>query len=907
MNWYEKGVFEAEPSNNKKFYMLFAYPTTSGILHIGHARSYTIPDVIARYKRLRGFNVLFPLGFHATGIDCIKIFDKIKENLENAKIYGIPIEDAKKIFSPEELEKYFEKRMEESMKKLGISLDFREKVSTIDPQYKKFIQWQFKKLKEKGYLIQRDYRLAWCPKCNNPVSLDPAEADISEWKGAQIKEYFIIKFKIENEDVYLPAATMRPETIFGVTNIWINPNGKYVKAKVDNEIWVVSNDAIKKLENLDKKIEIIKEISKNDILGKNVINPITKNKVQILEGEFVDISEATGVVMSVPAHDPFDYIYLKKKAPNIKTIQVIEVLGFGKEPAGEILRKMNIKDEKDPKIEEAVKELYKLEFQGKMLNSIEKFGGMLVSEAKEKIVKYIDSIGAGDRIYEFSVKPIHCRCGTEIIIKKVSNQWFIDYGNKQWKEITKKAIEKMNFYPEEYKKELPGIIDWLEARPCVRKRGFGTDFPFEKDWKIEALSDSTIYMAFFIISKYINNGEIKIDDLTDEFFDYVFLNKKIKIKNKIYEKIKKEFEYWYPLDLNAGGKEHKAVHFPFFIFHHTAIFPEKYWPKGIFLNWHLIVEGKKMSKHLGNVIYIDDAIKDFGADAVRLYVINGCNQWQDFDWSNKIAENYKKIISEFKEIFLELIKSESKEIKRIDKWFASRFNHNLELATALLEKNEIKKASDILFFNVLSDIKWYKNRTKNYNIKNILLNWLKSISIFIPFTAEELWNATGNTGFISNESWPKIDSNAINLKIEAEEEVVKKIIEDINEIKKITNIEKPQKISIIVSEKWKYEVYNYVVQGKDIKDIMSDEKYKKIGKRVIDYILKLKKKFIKDELFLSETSEFSAICDAKEFLENIFKCDIEIYRANKIPNDAAEEIKKKALSAEPGKPGIILY
>jgi leucyl-tRNA synthetase len=141
----------------------------------------------------------------------------------------------------------------------------------------------------------------------------------------------------------------------------------------------------------------------------------------------------------------------------------------------------------------------------------------------------------------------------------------------------------MNFFPREYKKQLPEIIDWLSQRPCVRKRGLGTSFPFEKEWVIEALSDSTIYMAFFIVTKYLNKGLIQEEQLTNKFFDYILLNQgserevslDIGISEELLREIQDEFEYWYPLDLNAGGKEHKSVHFPFFIFHHSSIFPQR--------------------------------------------------------------------------------------------------------------------------------------------------------------------------------------------------------------------------------------------------------------------------------------------------------------------------------------------
>jgi len=135
--WRDSRIFESEPAADKpKFYMLFAYPTTSGALHVGHARSYVIPDVIARFKRMQGFNVFFPLGFHATGIDCITIYEKKTEDSKNSLRYGIPVEDAEELKSPIDVEKYLEKIIMRSLQRLGLSLDFRPKISRIDPPHK---------------------------------------------------------------------------------------------------------------------------------------------------------------------------------------------------------------------------------------------------------------------------------------------------------------------------------------------------------------------------------------------------------------------------------------------------------------------------------------------------------------------------------------------------------------------------------------------------------------------------------------------------------------------------------------------------------------------------------------------------------------------------------------------------
>jgi len=890
--WEKEKPFESIPDNRNKYFMVFAYPTVSGTLHVGHARSYVLPDVIARYKRMKGFNVFFPLGFHATGLGCQKILADVEKDLKNSKLYGIPPKEAVKFKTPMNVEKYLERSMITAFKRIGLSLDYRPIVSTIDPQYNRFIQWQFRKLKNANYLIQKDYRLPWCPDCDHPVSLDSAEMDIQEGGGAQIKDFVIIKFK--NGKTIFPTATMRPETVFGVTNIWVNPNERYVRATVDNEEWIISEQAVDKLKNLEKKIKVIEEVAGEEFVKQKVINPATNKEVPILAGEFVEMNEATGIVMSVPSHDPFDFIYLKKVAPDIKPIQVVKSSEFGEIPAEQILEKFGIKYPNDPKIEEATNELYKIEFYGKMLDSIPMFGGMLASKAKNEVTNWLLRTGNADMIYELSVKSIHCRCGDEVVIKLVKGQWFIDYANTNLKNRAKKCIESMGFYPPEYKKELPSIIDWLDARPCVRKRGLGTKFPFEDDWVIEALSDSTIYMSFYIISKYFNSKKISLEDLTDEFFDYVFLGQG-KAKKAIWEEVRKEFLYWYPLDLNCGGKEHKAAHFPLFIMNHVAIFPEDRWPRGIFINWHLIAYGKKLSKHLGNVVFWDEAIDNYGADTLRLYVSHGANQWEDFDWKNEECEVYKGHIENFSKLACSFLKCKGKEKEHIDRWFESRLNRVVQEATTALEKNEIKKAANLIFFTILNDVYWYKKRAKKF-CPEFLQTWLKLLTPFIPHTCEELWNKIGNEKSIMLESWPTYSPELIRLKEEAAEEEIKRILRDVEEIKKLSKIRKPARITIYVAAPWKYEVYENVLEGLDIKEIIA--KHKGREKEVSAYVMKLKKKRITDELFL-KGHELNHLQETKDFLEKELKTKIEIVPAEKVDHP-------KALVAEPEKPGILI-
>ncbi len=841
--WQNKKIFVASRSNKPKFYLVFAYPTVSGTLHIGHARSYTIPDIIARYKRTKGYNVFFPLGFHATGVDCAKIYEECKADYKKgAKKYGIEENAAKSFTSPLDVDKYLEKRIIAAFKRLGLSIDESTATSTIDPHYNKFIQWQYRTLNRLGYLKQGDYVLPYCNECQQVISIDAAQAEIAEGEDAEVKEYEVLKFKDKEGKIY-PIATLRPETVFGVTNLWVNPESIYVEASVDNEVWIISEQAVEKFVNLGKKIEVRRKMKGAELKDVTIANPASGKEVKIIPATFVDSSEATGVVMSVPAHDPYDYMHYKEATgADDSTIPFVVDMRLNGIPSAVILQKHK------GDAEAAVKELYKLEYRGTIKKEIPVIGGMPTAKAKDAIIYYLSEKGLTDKIYEFTVKQVKDRFGHPVIIKKISGQWFVNYADKKWKELAKECVEQMSTYPPEYKKELPAIIDWLRERPLIRKRGLGTEFPFAKGWMIEALSDSTIYMAFYLVSRAINTGKLKVEELDDAFFDYIYLGKEgnLKCSRQVAEEIRKDFEYFYPLDLNFGGKEHKTVHFPFFIFHHSAIFDKRFWPKGIFVNWHLIVEGEKMSKSKGNVVFWDDAIEKYGPDAIRFYMAHGTNQWNDFDWKSAEMERYSVHLENLKKMLDDLISTSGEgQDSEINRWMEAMFAKRLKMVEAELERHEIRNAASIAFFEIRNDLQWLKSRGGTVS-KKLIGDWLKILSPFVPHFAEDYWHKLGNKTLISEESWP-VPSQPDESIIKAEDEI-RSMVDDLNNLTRIMK-EKKTKLFIycmpneaqyirnaseFIKERFKFEqLAVYSVADKEKYDPMNKASKAKPGKPAI--------------------------------------------------------------------------
>src|SRR6185312_2913505 len=270
--------------SKKKFFITVAYPYPNSPQHIGHGRTYTLADVHARYYKMKGFNVLFPMGFHYTGTSILgmskRVQSKDKEIIDNFKnIFLIDQEIIDSFVEPLNIAKYFHNEIKSGMIEMGYSIDWRREFTTIDSIYKKFISWQFKTLFELGVIEQGSHPVGWCPNDGNPVSQHDTLGDIEP----SFTEYVLIKFKLKDEHIFIPVATLRPETIFGVTNLWINSNENYLKVIVNNnETWIISKSAAKKLEFQNHDIKIISEVNGSEFVERFVENPITNLLVPIL-------------------------------------------------------------------------------------------------------------------------------------------------------------------------------------------------------------------------------------------------------------------------------------------------------------------------------------------------------------------------------------------------------------------------------------------------------------------------------------------------------------------------------------------------------------------------------------------------------------------------------------------------
>ncbi|MFX0155568.1 MAG: leucine--tRNA ligase, partial [Candidatus Hodarchaeota archaeon] len=677
----------------------------------------------------------------------------------------------------------------------------------------------------------------------------------------------------------------------------------------------------------------------NKIIGKKARDVYGIKEIPILPGDFVETATATGVVYSVPAHAPYDYIALidlqkntelieefnldKREIELIYPIQIIELKGFKDFPAKIYCEKFDVKSQIDnEKLDLATSENYKNEFYNGFLNDkCGKYQGMKVSDAAKQVSEDLIEENKADILYIPTTKNLRCKCGAEVIVSILKDQWFLNFNAGDWKKNAFECLNNMKIIPSKYRLNFENIFNWLEKRPCARKRGLGTKLPFNKEWIIESLSDSTIYMALYTISHKIREYEIKPEQLIPELFDFVFLgkgdltnlSKKINIKEKILKEMQQEFQYWYPVDHRHTAIMHISNHLSFYIFHHVAIFPEKHWPKLISLIEPVIVEGQKMGKSKGNLIPMADIQKSYSGDLFRFYISHGADFSVDMDFREKEIETVKNHIFKFYSFVSDKI-NQSKGIEAIFENINSKYSQVMLSkiikkfieAKEAIEEYNIRRYLQTAFYEVFNQMQEFSRDVDNTNdflivFKLIYKDWLKILSLTLPHLCEELWEIAGNEGFISKEVWGDFNKQYIDTNLELEFEYISNVIEDIFNIKKIVKSEKSNEIYLYLSPEWKYEIMDLILLKKDnFNEIMSELKKEKelmTNKELIPFI----KSQLKDRIWekkLPKTDEIKLLEQYKSYIEKRTKSMIII--------NSEFDPKQRSIKAKPFKPALYI-
>ncbi|MEM0146845.1 MAG: leucine--tRNA ligase [Candidatus Micrarchaeaceae archaeon] len=926
--WAEAKLFEAEPNDKKPFMVYAAFPYVNTPLHIGHLRTYGIADMLARYKRMRGYNVLFPMGFHATGTPVLAFAKRIKNNdqeiIDELKLFHIPDSEIAKMSDPEYIAAYFVKYDEENFMRAGLSIDFRRKFVSTEPFFSRFVAWQFGILNSKHLLVQGRHPVGWCPNENNPVGMHDTKHDVEP----EIEEETAIAFKVEGENTYALCATYRPETVFGVTNIFVNRDSTYVLCSIQGseKQYYISKDSAANL-SYQMKIQVLKEISGKELIEKTCINPVTNSKIPIYNGYFVKPEIGTGIVMSVPAHAPFDYVALERlKREGIPVPEPIAVLRIDFDSA-KSSKVSNAKPEpsalaetylailglsanaSEEEIEEATKLEYKEESRYGIM-TVEGYEGMPEPEAREKVRSKLISDGNAIKIYSLSNAPVFCRCGAAIVVKVVDDQWFLNYGDEQWKQQVREHIKSMRLMPEESAAAFAYAVDWLNLRAVARTQGLGTRFPLDNRYIIESLSDSTIYPAFYTVSHMLRR--VQESSLKPELFDFVFLgkgsadevSKSTGVDYELLRKCSESFEYWYTNTSNHSAVELIPNHLTMYIFNHIAVFDEKYWPKQIVTNGMLLSEGEKMSKSLGNIVPLTDGAEEFGIDPLRMNLVAGTDLYSDANFSVATIRGIQERLSYLHETLLNSDALESGALKQIDYWLYSKLSRKISMATDAMERLEPREAYMHIFYNSILELRRYFARGGDNSIvvKEFIANVALMLQPVVPHIAEELWHLLGNQTFVSMEKWPEAKANLVNADIEELEDAIDTTLNDAKEVlaliaKKTGKAAKGMRI--IIAEDWKRSLYNVLAQTNDKAKTLEAAKGSNVDSGTAEkYIEQISKKHeVLTPINISKADELAAFNDAKSYISNALGCEISI--------EAESESKSaRASRALPLKPSL---
>ncbi|MDG6220997.1 MAG: leucine--tRNA ligase, partial [Candidatus Thermoplasmatota archaeon] len=846
-----------------------------------------------------------------------------------------------KLGESDEVVRFFNKvYVNDYWKRFGFLADWRRFATTVSPGYMKFIQWQFLTLHEKGLLVQKPYYATFCP-VDGPVAVDASETDISKGGGAEKNEYTLLKFHIDmamERPTYILAATLRPETVYGQTNFWADPELEYVVITDGKENWILSHQAAEKLKHQIDGLEETGRIEGAELIGKWCLAPGVEREIPILPSRFCDPDVGTGLVTSVPSDAPVDWIALRdiqrdknlceqlglnqEQINGIQPISIIKSKGYGPMPAVEICERMGIESQDDvEKLEEAKKEVYKIGFHtGVMMDNAGPYAGMRVEEAKEAMKQDMLASGKAIVMHDLSEEVV-CRCGERVVIKRIDDQWFIRYSDADLTEKSTGHARNMNIRPKEFYENLPNVLEWFQDRACVRMGSWlGTRFPLDEKWIIEPISDSTLYPIYYLVSKYVNDGELKEENLTKEFFDYVYLERgspeeasaSTGVEKELLLRIRRDVEYWYPLDINLGGKEHMTVHFPVFLMNHVAIMPENMRPQGIFSHWYIVGKGSKISKSKGGAEPIPDAMGHFGVDAMRLFYCNSGSPFVDVEWDEELVGNYKNRLEKVFALVEQLEDVKGVE-GLLDGWLESKLEACASAVEEGMDNFDLRKATNAIYFDLPADIRWYLKRGGENGelLRRGSLRIALMMTPFTPHMAEELWERLGGEELASNNMLPearKQDGTAL-----AVEDFLISTMADISQILKVTKIE-PKRIALYTSPEWKHQILRIIVEtgetnpGPIIKKIMDEKpEMRSMGKEISQYVASMAKEARKMgdqvlEAMLADVDECEYLRRSKPFLEAEYGCKVDVFSAEEANKES--DPANKARFAIPRRPAI---
>lgn len=683
-SWEMRKIFnrDADLKNPDTFMATFPYPYMNGFLHLGHGFTMSKYDFASRFYQSMGYDVLEPFSFHLTGMPIMAAADKLKVDLQKisqgvAPRYlpetsqyrimlnmGICESEIKEFTDPKYWGKYFPEIAKKTLQRFGIGYDPRRSFITTDanPFYDRFVKWQFLNLYKKNALkfgTRYDlYSIKDAQPClgHDRSSGEEAAPQKQYLIQFELKECVTKRFKTVGDmnqgvPVYLVAMMLRPETLSGATNLWVDKNGTYKLLFVETSTssanyWICQESNLVNLTFQNRPSDLFHieryvdcgTIHGSELVGETVTHPFVKTRIPYVSQDLtvcplnyqsveptlkIDMTKGTGIAVSVPSDSPIDYLgyvctnsdpsaLCKIQVPITQIIKVTHGDYKGTLMAPDLVDRVKVQTKSpfpgiNSKDMQQIKEFCCV---GSLNSSVMlggPYSGTPIVEARNRIID-------GNQLIIPYYEPdqvAYSRSGDKLIVAKM-DQWFIDYGDMKWKESAKQHVETMHFTDQTVRNGIVRAIEWLDQWPCSRTYGLGTSFPEEivdkdtvdKDTvhKIDSLSDSTIYMALYTIYHLFDRYKIVPEELTNDIWDYIFLLKNH--DNPSYDKFKplrEEFIHWYPVDLRVSAKDLINNHLTMCIFNHVIIWDQEF-----------------MERY--RVLYPEKKITSFGP---RSYEING--------------------------------------------------------------------------------------------------------------------------------------------------------------------------------------------------------------------------------------------------------------------------------------------
>lgn len=745
--WEDNNSFKTvEDKDKEKYYVLEMFPYPSGKLHMGHVRNYSIGDVVARFKKMDGFNVLHPMGFDSFGLPA-----------ENAAI--------KNGIAPDTWTWSNLHEMEEQLKELGLSYDWDREIATCHEKYYKWMQWIFIQFFKKGLAYKKENPVNWCPDCQtvlaNEQVIDGAcercktpvtKKNLSQWyfkiteyadrllenldngkldgwptKVRTMQKNWIgksigceVDFKVKDSDEVIKVFTTRIDTIYGTSFMVLAPEYPTVLKNIQGTEY--EKPCLEYIDKVNHMNEIERTSTTNEktgvFIGKYAINPFNNKEIPIYISDYVLMGYGTGAVMGVPAHDQRDFDFAKKF-----NLEITPVVDSHDESVD-----LNNMTEAIPA-------------NGTMINS-ELINGMDNQDAIKHMIKILEERGIGKGTVNYRLRD-----------------WLISRQRYWGTPIPMIHCDSCGWVPEK-EENLPVLLP--------------------KDVEFTGKGESPIKTSKYFVDctcPVCGKPATREVDTMDTFLDssWYFL-RYCDPRNEELPFSKEKVDYWMEVDQYIGGVEHAILHLMYARFFQMALYDlgltSKEEPfKNLLTQGMVNKDGKKMSKSIGNVVSPEEIINKYGADTARLFILFAAPPDRELDWSDKGVEGSFRFLTRVYRLVYELhekYKNESYDFKvssKEDKALNNKLNFAIKKVSEDVGGRFMFNTAISSIMELVNEMYKYKDN-KNANIgllKTAVKDLILILAPFVPHICEEMWQHIGESGSVSDMKWPEFDENALVL------------------------------------------------------------------------------------------------------------------------------------------------